>query len=281
MTPVTSGMFEWIADMIRRMAGIVIIPEKAYLLETRLLPVMRRHGIVTMEELITQLKKLEPLGLVWDKPNLLYEAVEAVTINETSFFRDHKLFQHLRQMMLPMLLAESVPATRPLRFWSAACSTGQEAYSLAISLLEESMLLRGREIDIVATDISRLVLEKARSGEYSQFEVQRGLPIALLLKYFEQKADRWVVRPEVKARIDFRIANLMQDSKVIGRFDVIFCRNVMMYFEQETKQQLLERMMQSLRPGGYLVIGSSETIRDVSVPYVAVEGCAGVYQLQL
>jgi chemotaxis protein methyltransferase CheR len=190
---------------------------------------------------------------------VLKAVVEAMTTNETFFFRDKIPFGQFRDAMVPRLIATRT-GRRRLRIWCAAASSGQEPYSLAMSLKEMGERLAGWRIEIVATDISIEVLEKARSGIYSHFEVQRGLPIGLLLKYFTQIGDNWQIAPAIRTMVDFRPLNLLADFAHLGTFDVVFCRNVLLYFDQETKSRVLERVARSMEHDGYLVLGAAETV---------------------
>ncbi len=185
--------------------------------------------------------------------------VEAMTTNETFFFRDRVPFDLFRDVVLPEALARNA-ARRKLRIWCAAASTGQEPYSLAMLLQEAAPRLAGWQVDLVATDISTEVLEKAKLGIYSQFEVQRGLPVQWLLKYFTQSGDQWQIAPSLRAMVEFRQFNLLQGFEALGTFDVIFCRNVLIYFDAPTKSEILARFGTSLAPGGALLLGAAETV---------------------
>jgi chemotaxis protein methyltransferase CheR len=199
-----------------------------------------------------------------------------MTTNESFFFRDIKPFDQFRQFVLPRLLAARAPA-QPIRVWSAACSSGQEPYSLAMILREEGGKLAGRRVEIVATDISREMLEKCKAGLYSQFEVQRGLPVQYLVKYFAQMGDKWRIDAGLRELIHFREFNLLQDPSALGTFDVVFCRNVLIYFDNDTKRTVLERINRLLAPDGFLYLGGAETVLGISDKFQPVPGERGIY----
>ena len=208
---------------------------------------------------------------------ILTAVTEAMTTNESSFFRDIKPFEKFREFVLPKLL-ESRAAKRSFRIWCAAASTGQEPYSIAMILREEAEKLKGWRIEIVATDLSDEVLEKAKVGIYSQFEVQRGLPIQMLMKYFTQVKEMWQAEASLRAMVKFKNLNLLDDISALGAFDVIFCRNVLIYFDQETKGVILERMSKAMPPDGLLFLGGAETVLGVTKAFRPVNGQRGVYE---
>ncbi len=269
MTPESIAL---LAGLAKARAGIVLASDKAYLLETRLAPLLRRDGIASLDALALRLRDPARAGA------LAREVVEALTTNESSFFRDGKPFEHLRGA-LPRLAAARPPG-RPLRIWSAAYSTGQEAYSAAMILAESTgpggSALRA---EILGTDISREVLARAREGSFTQFEVQRGLPARLLVKFFKPEAEGgcWRIAPELRAMARFEEANLLDDLRRFGRFDVIFCRNVLIYFDVPTKARVLEALAQQLAPDGVLYLGGAETVLGLTDRLVPVAGERGVY----
>ncbi len=234
--------------------GIAFGADKRYLVESRLAPIMRAHGLSGLAELADAFER-------GDNPALIREATDAVTTNETMFFRDRTPFENFRTQVLPSLILSRAKERR-LRFWCAACSTGQEAYSLAMTLDQEATTLRGWSLEILATDLSTAALETARSGAYSQFEVQRGLSTNMLLRYFHRKDDSWRINEHMRARVGFRTFNLLSDYTELGVFDVIFCRNVLMYFEPETKRSVLARLAGALNEGGYLFLGATESASE-------------------
>jgi chemotaxis protein methyltransferase CheR len=259
MTPA----FQKLARFLRRECGIVLDDDKQYFAEMRLLPIARRHGKATVEQV---LELLDTAG----SETLTREVVDAMTTNETFFFRDRAPFDLFRDVMLPHLLSAR-GAERHIRIWCAACSTGQEPYSLAMILDEEARRLPGWRIDIVASDISHSVIENAREGFYNQFEVQRGLPVGMLLRYFTRENNRWRVAEHLRSHVQFREWNLLSDFSSLGFFDVIFCRNVLLYFEHATRRDVLARLAATARPDGFLVLGAAETVVGTGEAWVARE----------
>jgi len=229
-------------------SGIVLDLEKQYLLEARLAPILRERGLATLADLCALMQATQP-------SQLHRQVVEAMTTNETYFFREPAHYQSLREGILPDLL-ELRRGTRKLSFWSAASSAGQEAYSLAMMLLE--MGLGSWNIEILGTDLSSAVLAQAQSGRYSQLEVNRGLPMTYLLKYFRRVGLDWQISDEVRRMVRFRSFDLRQGMRSMGPFDVVFCRNVLIYFDMPTKKRILEEIHGSLFRGGYLLVGTTE-----------------------
>ena len=254
--------FDEVATLVRSRSGLVLGPDKLYLVDTRLNAIVRRLGLGDYTALIPQLRHDRALQ---------DEVVEALTTNETLFFRDTKPFDHLRAVVLPRLHAER-PAGMPLRIWSAAASTGQEAYSLAMLVSELGAVLHGRTVQILGTDIARLPLARAREGFYSQFEVQRGLPARLLVKYFAKEAEGWRLIKPIRDMAEFREWNLLGNPSPLGRFDVIFCRNVLIYFDPPTKARVLDMLATCLAPGGLLYLGGAETINGLGCAMRPVPG---------
>jgi len=249
---VTPLEFDYLRRLLKERSGLVLSADKQYLVESRLLPLARKAGLAGLSGLVQSLKgpKVERLAI---------EVVEAMTTNESFFFRDKLPFEQFRNVIMPALLAARA-AQRRIRIWCAAAATGQEPYSLAMCLKELGSAIAGWRIDILATDLSTEVLEKARAGIYSQFEVQRGLPIALLLKYFTKVGEAWQILPELRAMVQYRPLNLLQDFSRLGIFDVVFCRNVLIYFDQPTKVDVLDRIARITERDGYLVLGAAETV---------------------
>jgi len=262
--------FDYLFKLLKARSGFVISNEKIYLLESRLLPVARSNGFQTLDELIRAMKL--PTG-----GNLQSAVVEAMTTNETFFFRDKSPFDHLNEVILPHMLVERAK-TRRLRIWCAAASTGQEPYSIAICLKEIADKIGNWHVDIIGTDISNDVLEKAKAGLYSQFEVQRGLPIQQLVKYFKQVGELWQIESSLRAMVEFRPFNLLDDFAPLGKFDIIFCRNVLIYFDREGKSNVLDRLSKHLAPDGYLLLGAAETVIGLSNEFKPVAGKRGLYQ---
>ena len=240
-----------------------------HLVESRLLPVARKAGLGTLRELVAALK----LG---NADALMTAVVEAMMTNESLFFRDKVPFENFRSTILPALMAAR-RASRTIRIWCAAAATGQEPYSLAIILKEMERDLAGWRIELLATDLSSEVLEKARQGIYNQFEVQRGLPIRLLIRYFTRSGDMWQLLPDIRAMVKYRQLNLLSDFSHLGTFDLIFCRNVLIYFDQQTKIDLLDRLAQVTAGDGYLVLGAAETVVGLTDSFTTMPDKRGLY----
>ncbi|MEN2975692.1 protein-glutamate O-methyltransferase [Tistrella bauzanensis] len=261
--------FAFISGMLKQRSGLIIGPDKLYLLESRLSPLARRRGLPGLTELIAEMRKPSA-------EELRRDVTDAMTTNETSFFRDIKPFEEMRTFALPDLLAKRADR-RQLRIWSAAASTGQEAYTLAMLFKEMGAKLDGWRLEIIGTDLSNEVLDKARAATYSQFEVQRGLPITLLVKYFEQDGEHWRLKQPIRSMVNFRQHNLLNGSSSLGTFDVIFCRNVLIYFDQETKRKVLEDLRKVLAPDGYLFLGGAETVLGITDKFRPLPDHRGVY----
>jgi chemotaxis protein methyltransferase CheR len=244
--------YDFLRRLVKDRSGLVLGGDKQYLVESRLLPVSRRLGLAGLNGLMEKIRQPGNEALV-------VEVVEAMATNESLFFRDKIPFDHFRETIMPALLASRAQQRR-IRIWCAAASTGQEPYSLAMTLKDMGPALAGWRTDILATDFSLEVLEKAKAGIYSQFEVQRGLPIQMLVKYFTQVGEMWQIAPEIRTMVQFRPFNLLQDCAHLGGFDVVFCRNVLIYFDQPTKVGVLDRIARVLVPDGYLVLGAAETV---------------------
>jgi chemotaxis protein methyltransferase CheR len=266
---VTPADYDYLRKLLKERSGLVLSADKQYLVESRLLPVAHRAGMATLAELVQKLRdiKNEPLVIA---------VAEAMTTNESFFFRDKLPFEHFRETIMPALLAAR-SAQRCIRIWCAAASTGQEPYSLAMSLKEMGEKIAGRQVEIVATEFSTQVLEKAKSGIFSQFEVQRGLPIQLLIKYFDKIGDAWQINPDVRAMVQFRPFNLLHDFNHLGSFDLVFCRNVLIYFDQETKARVLDRIARIMEHDGYLVLGAAETVVGLTDSFKPSPDRRGIY----
>jgi chemotaxis protein methyltransferase CheR len=266
----TEADFTFLQRLLQQRSGLALAADKQYLAESRLSILCRRRGIADIATLMSQLR------LARD-PALEHSVVDAMTTNETLFFRDRAPFDLFRDVILPERLAANA-AKRSLRIWCAAVSSGQEAYSLAMMLDEAADRLQGWKVDIVGTDISSEVLEKARSGSYSQFEIQRGLPIQMLLKHFGQSGDKWQVSEQLRRRVEFRRHNLLERNDHLGRFDVIFCRNVLIYFDVPTKMKVLELLAPRLATGGALVLGAAETVLGLATSFTCDPEHRGLYR---
>jgi len=267
---VTPDDFNFITKLIKDRSGLVLPTEKLYLLESRLNPLARRHGLVGMEDLVKEIR-------THGEPGLIAEVVEAMTTNESLFFRDRAPFHVFEDSILPNLLKMRA-AERKLRIWSAACSTGQEPYTLSMILERNEAKLAGWEVEILATDLSSQALERAKAGLYSQFEVQRGLPIELLVQNFTKSGSRWRIKPDFGRRITFRKFNLLDDFGALGRFDVVFCRNVLIYFDETRKTDVLQRMSKAVTKDGLLFLGGSETVFGISDAFTPIKGLRGAYR---
>ncbi|MFN8928493.1 MAG: CheR family methyltransferase [Rhodospirillales bacterium] len=263
--------FELFSTLLRQRSGLVLTPDKAYLLESRLMPIARKQGMKGLDDLAGAIRARR-------EESLLRSITEAMTTNESSFYRDQKPFDQFKATVLPNLL-RSRASKRQIRIWSAACSSGQEAYSLAMLLEEEKSRVAGWRIEIVGTDLSAEMVERARAGVYTQFEVQRGLPITHLVRYFKQNGDKWQISQEIRAMAQFREFNLLTDLSPLGQFDVVFCRNVLIYFDQPTKGKVLEAIARQMPADGVLYLGVAETVLGITDKFKPVEGQRGLYQL--
>jgi chemotaxis protein methyltransferase CheR len=241
--------YRFLQEHVYAHVGIVLEDNKQYLFESRLAPIVRQLGLVSINDLCALLRatrEAEPSRQV----------VEAMTTNETYFFRDPAHYDALRTVLLPRLREERRD-TKRLRFWSAAASTGQEAYSLAMLLIQEAM--GDWNIEIVGTDYSSSVVERARSGRYQQIEVNRGLPATLLVRHFHRSGTDWQLSDAVRRMVRFETLDLRKSMRALGPFDVVFCRNVMIYFDAETKRNLYKELHGTLFRGGWLLLGGAET----------------------
>jgi chemotaxis protein methyltransferase CheR len=267
---VTPLDYEFLRKLLKERSGLDLSADKQYLVESRLTPLARRVALPGITELVQRMKSGSAEALV-------AEVVEAMTTNETFFFRDKIPFDHLREAMVPELL-QTRANRRALRIWCAASSTGQEPYSIAMCLKEMGAALSGWRIEIVATDLSHGVLEKSKAGLFSQFEVQRGLPIQLLVKHFTQVGEMWQLNADIRSMVQHRQLNLLQDFAHLGSFDVIFCRNVLIYFDQETKTGIFERLAKAAEPDGFMVLGAAESVVGISDAFKPHPDRRGLYR---
>jgi len=266
---VTPRDFDYLRQLLRQRSGLVLSAEKQYLAESRLLPVARKHGLSSLAELVGKLKAAAtaPLSV---------EVVEAMTTNESFFFRDKVPFEHFRLTILPALVAARAREKR-IRIWCTACATGQEPYSLAMSLKSIGPALAGWRVEIVATDLSHEVLAKAKAGIYNQFEVQRGLPIQSLVKFFSQVGEAWQIAQEIRAMVKFQPLNLLNDFSALGTFDLVFCRNVLIYFDQDTKIGVLNRIARQMPSDSFLILGAAETVVGLTDAFKPMADKRGLY----
>jgi len=265
----TGAEFAFIAQFLKERSGLIITQDKMYLLETRLAAILRDNNLSGLGPLVDVLRQPGPA-------RIKDQVVDAMTTNETSFFRDNNPFDALRKSVIPGLI-ERRAASRSLRIWSAACSTGQEPYSLAMMLKDSFPILGGWKVEIVATDLSPSVLERAREGIYSTFEVQRGLPIQLLVRHFDQQEPNWQIKRELRQMVNFRALNLLEDFSALGQFDVVLCRNVLIYFDQPTKTRILGAIARRIAADGALLLGGAESVFGLSDAFAGVAGLKGVY----
>ena len=266
MTPLD---YDYLRKLLREHSGLDLSADKQYLIESRLLPLSRNSGLSGISELVKKMKD--------GSSSITAQVVEAMTTNETFFFRDKVPFDHFSDSIMPAILRARA-SRRSVRIWCAAGSTGQEPYSLAMSLKEMSAALVGWRIEILTTDLSQDVLEKSRTGIYSQFEVQRGLPVQMLVKYFKQTGEFWQINPDIRAMVQHRQLNLLHDFSQFGPFDVIFCRNVLIYFEQDTKTGIFNRLAKVIEPDGFLVLGAAETVVGLTEVFKPLSDRRGIYR---
>jgi chemotaxis protein methyltransferase CheR len=261
--------YDFLRRLLKERSGLVLSSDKEYLLESRLTPIVRRLDLGSLPALVARLRG-------GGAESLAVQVVEAMTTNESLFYRDKIPFDNFSATIIPSLLASRAHERR-IRIWCAAAATGQEPYSLAMCLGEMGVKLHGWRIEIVATDLSLDVLEKAAAGIYSQFEVQRGLPVQHLIKYFAQMGDTWQVSPEIRSMVAFRPFNLLHDFAELGNFDVVFCRNVLIYFDQPTKSDVLDRLARQMPDDGYLVLGAAETVMGLTDAFRPVADRRSLY----
>jgi len=267
---VTDAAFDWVREVVANDAAIVLEPGKEYLVETRLAPLARAAGQAGVTAYIDQARTSA------DR-QARARIVDALTTNETSWFRDGTPFQALEREIVPALAA-SRAITRTVRIWSAACSTGQEPYSIAM-VLRDTVGAQGWHCQVLGTDLSPTVLEQARQGLYNQVEMNRGLPASKLISHFSRDGMRWRINDELRSLVSFRELNLARPLPPLGQFDVVFLRNVLIYFSVETRRQILQRVRAACRPDGYLVLGSAETTLGVDDRWRLVRlGTSTVYQ---
>lgn len=245
---IAAEQFNFFAELVRDSSGIALKPGKEYLIESRLNELSRVIGLRSIDDLYRKAK----FSMT---PKLKDQIIEAMTTNETYFFRDLHPFQALEKEIIPKLGTSG----KKIRFWSAACSTGQEPYSIAIILAEKFPHLAAGKAEILATDISQQAIQKGMSGRFTQVEVNRGLPVTLLVKYFKQQGAFWIINEKLRRLVRFKKMNLLNPFVGMGTFDVIFCRYVLIYFDQGTKKQILEKLVSVLNPGGYLFLGATES----------------------
>lgn len=258
----------FLAQLLRRRSGITIDPAKTHLIEARLAPVARRFGFRKAADLLAEL----PNG----REFMVRPVIEAMTTNDTWFFRDRSPFEQFREIVLPDLISRRT-RSKNLRIWCAAASTGQEVYTLAMTLQEAGLLAQGWDIELIATDLNSECIARAKQGLYTSFEVQRGLGIRRLIAHFTQEGDRWRISELLRRMAKFRTFNLLDDFGWLGEMDVVFCRNVLLYFEPRTKTQVLERLADVVAPDGYLMVGTAEMPHEVTTVFERLPDSRGLY----
>jgi chemotaxis protein methyltransferase CheR len=269
---VTPFDYDFLRRFLKERSGLDLSADKQYLVESRLIPLAHKAGLTGIAELVQKLRS--------GSEALAGEVVEAMTTNETFFYRDKIPFDQLRTTVLPELL-QARAGRRTLRIWCAASSTGQEPYSIAMCLKDMDAALAGWRVEILATDLSAAVLEKSRAGIFSQFEVQRGLPIQMLVRHFTQLGDLWQLNPDIRAMVQHRQLNLLHDFSQLGTFDLIFCRNVLIYFDQATKANTFSRLARQLESDGFLVLGAAETVVGLTDAFRPFPERRGLYRPNL
>jgi chemotaxis protein methyltransferase CheR len=258
----------YLAQMLRRRSGIVLTQPKSEALENRLAPVVRRFGFKDSEALVSELRH--------GRDALARAVTEAMTTNESSFFRDWAVFEQFRKKILPALLAQRA-TTKRLRIWCAACAAGQEAYSIAMLLDDHKLRAKGWTVDLFATDLSAEMIARAEQGLYTPFEVQRGLPVRRLINHFTQEGENWRVGESLRRLVTFRPFNLLDSFGWLDDIDVVFCRNVLMYFDRKSKAGVLDKIGEMLMPDGYLLLGPVESPQGLSEEFISAEGTPGLY----
>ncbi len=266
----TEQDFDFLRSLLQARSGLHLTAEKRYLVESRLGMLCRRRGIDSIAALVAMLRRASGLEIE-------SAVIEAMTTNETLFFRDGTPFELFRNVILPEKLAANAQ-TRSLRIWCAAVSTGQEAYSLAMMLDELAPRLAGWKVEILGSDISGDVIARAREGLYSQFEIQRGLPVQLLLKYFRQEGDKWRLSERIRRMVEFKQHNLLEPSHQLGQFDAIYCRNVLIYFDVPTKARVMAALAERLARNGAFVLGAAETVIGITTTLVPDPQHRGLYR---
>lgn len=252
--------FDFLADLVLRKSAIVLEPSKQYLVESRLLPIARAHGWASLDELVAGLKRPGSMALI-------EEVIDAMTTNESSFFRDLHPFEALKTQILPELIANR-SRERVLNIWSNACSSGQEVYSIAMLIKEHFPELAGWRVRLTATDLSKQILDKAQSGKFTQTEINRGLPMPMVLKHFKRAGVNWCISEEIKKMVDFRVLNLIEPwPSTLPKMDIVFLRNVLIYFNVNTKKAILDKVHRTLRPDGCLFLGGAETTMNLDVKF--------------
>lgn len=274
--PIAIHEYEYIRELCRTRAGIILDAGKEYLVESRLGPLIRKLNVKSTEELIQKMR-YGPTAIPYTQA-----VIEAMTTNETSFFRDQHPFDALKETIIPELLKRRIDS-KTINIWCAAASSGQEPYTIAMVIRENfgHLLATGWKINIVATDINAEMIARCKAGRFTQLEINRGLPAALMVKYFKKHGMEWEIDDSLKKMIDFRECNLCTDWTNLNHLDVVFMRNVLIYFSLETKRQILARVRRSMRADGYLFMGGAETTLNIDDAYDRVQIVkSGIYQIR-
>lgn len=268
-----SADFDFLRKFLYDRSGLALTPDKSYLLESRLAPIARRMKLKSLADLIAHMRLRADEALT-------VQVVEAMTTNETLFFRDRWPFERFSARILPELM-EANKYTKRIRIWCAACSSGQEPYSLAMLIAEAGRVLDGWTVELIGTDISEEMLERCRKGWYSAFEVQRGMPPELLKKYFTKDGEGWKISEQLRAMVRFRNFNLLADPAVASAglqgLDLVFCRNVLIYFDEVTRRHVFSGMAKLMKPGGFLCLGGAETVIGISDAFRILPGERGLF----
>lgn len=263
--------FNFLRTFLKEQSGLVLSEDKGYLIESRLMPVARKRGLGGLEELVGAIRGGKD-------ESLRVDIVEAMTTNESFFFRDNKPFDSLRDTVLPKIVeARKAQGANKIRIWSAACSSGQEPYTIGMILKDNPQLLQGLDVEIVGTDISSEIIAKAKAGLYTQFEAQRGLPIQLLVAHFDQVGEHWQIKEDIRNMVTYHQTNLLRDLSSFGRFDVVFCRNVLIYFDGSAKAEVLHKISGMMPEDGILYLGGAESVIGITDAFVPLPGERGVY----
>ncbi|MBM3608315.1 MAG: protein-glutamate O-methyltransferase CheR [Alphaproteobacteria bacterium] len=252
--------------------GVCVPPERQYMIDSRLAGLVREAGAASIEPVLEA-------AMSGEDAQLTHAVLDAMMMGETLFFRDRQVFASLADTVIPGLV-EARSDIKRLRIWSAACARGQEPYSIAMLLEDKAARLRGWQVELLASDISHSAIKQAREGYFNQFEVQRGLPVNLLLRHFHREGEQWRIAEHMRSLADFRQHNLLTDDPSLGRFDLILCRNVLMYFDAAKRRDVLARLKRHLVPGGVLLLGATESIIGPETELQPVTGFAGGFRLR-
>ncbi len=264
--------FSYYKDFLYKNSGLAITEAKIYLLDSRLTPVAKKHGFADLAAMTQSLRSTA-------NPVIQKDVIDAMMTNETLFFRDERPFRQLTTNVMPTMVTAR-ENMKSLRIWSAACSTGQEPYSIAMTIADNFPQLSNWAINILATDLSDIALAQARTAEYNQFEVQRGLPIQMLMKHFEQDGQKWRINEKIRKMVNFKNFNLLESMDALPKFDIILCRNVLIYFDEATKKKILSNIIKKLAPDGFLFLGGAESVMGLCPELKHVHDSPGLYTIK-